>query len=92
MAIGDESDMPELNGVGYFRLEHGTLQSLYQNLFNIDYYASHFLNARASVYWAWLILPLLGLSLLAPLYLLPALPTLLINPLVGSYNIQIEYH
>jgi hypothetical protein len=84
--------LPELNGVGYFRLEHGTLQVLYQNLFNVDFYTSQLLNQRAFTYWAWLILPLAGLSLLAPLYLLPALPTLLLNPLVGGYSTQIEYH
>lgn len=84
--------MPELNGVGYFRFEHGTLQVLYQHLFDIDFYSLQLLNDSALSYWLWIILPLLGLSLLAPLYLLPALPTLLLNPLVGGYGTQIEYH
>lgn len=84
--------MPELNGVGYFRLDQGTLQVLYQHVFDIDYYTRQLLDERTLSYWAWLILPLLGLSLLAPLYLLPALPTLLLNPLVGGYGTQIEFH
>ncbi len=84
--------MPELNEVGYFRFEHGTLQVLYQHLLDIDFYARQLLNEDTISYWAWLILPLLGLSLLVPLYLLPALPTLLLNPLVGGYGTQIEFH
>ena len=66
--------------------------SLYQHLFDVDFYIRQLLHEDALSYWAWLILPLLGLSLLAPLYLLPALPSLLINPLIGGYAIQIEYH
>ena len=84
--------MPELNDVGYFRTEHGTLQVLYQNIFNVEFYTRQLLNEHAFSYWAWLMIPLLGLSLLAPLYLLPALPSLLINPLVGGYSTLIQYH
>ena len=84
--------LPELNGEGYFRLEGGTLQVLYRHLFDTDFYIRQLWNEYAFSYWAWLLLPLLGLSLLAPLYLLPALPTLLVNPLVGDYSAQIQYH
>ena len=84
--------LPELNGLGLYRLEKGVLQILNQHLFDFDFYVRQLQQLDAWTYWAWLFLPLLCLSLLVPVYLLPTLPTILINPLVGGYSTLITYH
>jgi len=85
--------MPMLNGAGYFRHESGTVQVVVSNLFNVDYYIKQFITDHdAFEYLLHVFLPVSFLSLLAPVYLLPALPTLYVNTMIGGYNTDIGFH
>jgi len=85
--------MPYFNGEGYFRHQDGTVGTLLAHLFDVQYYVRRFWEDRDAIeYLAYIFLPLLLLSLRSPLWLLPAIPSLLANVLIGGYNTQIAYH
>lgn len=84
--------MPYFNGQGYFRHENGTLAPLLANITNPYFYQEHLLNPK-SLQYAWqVVFPVGFIAIFSPRHLLPALPTLLVNMLIGAYNVQIGYH
>ncbi len=85
--------MPLFNGEGYFRHEGYTVGILLERLFDPKFYIQLFLeSSEAWMYLAYTFLPLLLIPLRAPLWLFPAIPSLLANILIGGYNTQIAYH
>ena len=85
--------MPYFNGEGYFRHEEGTVGVLLAHLFDPQYYVQRiWQDGDVREYLAYIFLPLILLPLRSPLWLLPAIPSLLANILIGGYNTQIGYH
>lgn len=84
--------MPYFNGVGYFRHTDGVLSTLFANLANPAFYLRRLLDPQSLLYLFQILLPAGLLGVFAPRYLLPALPTLAANILIGRYNIHIDYH
>lgn len=85
--------MPLLNGTGYFRHESGTVQVVISNLFNFDYYIQRFVIEQDAVeYLLKVFVPLGFLSFLSPAYLIPAVPTLFVNIMIGGHNTDIGVH
>lgn len=84
--------MPYFNGVGYFRATHGTISNLLANWANPAFYYGMLSTPQAMGYLLKAALPALLPALLAPRYLLPALPTLAANVLIGGYNTNIDFH
>ena len=84
--------MPYFNGVGYFRASSGPLAVILGNIANPAFYLEKIRNPQALDYLWKLFLPAGLLGLLAPRYLLPALPTLAANVLIGGYNTILDYH
>jgi uncharacterized membrane protein len=84
--------MPYFNGVGYFRAASGPLAVILGNIANPAFYLEKINNPQAVDYLWKLFLPAGLLGLLAPRYLLPALPTLAANVLIGGYNTILNYH
>ena len=85
--------MPYFNGTGYFRYEVGKVGALTSHIFDLAYYIKRFWVENDARLYLWQVfMPLGFLSLLSPLYLIPALPTMFANTMIGSYNTQIAYH
>jgi uncharacterized membrane protein len=85
--------MPHFNGVGYFRSDSGALKQLIDRLSDGNYYWQRFvIDSDARRYGLLVFAPVIFLPLLAPVYLIPALPALLFNVMMGSYNTLIIYH
>ena len=84
--------MPFFNNVGYFRAASGPLAVILGNIANPSFYLAKLSDPQALDYLWKLFLPAGLLGLLAPRYLLPALPTLLANVLIGGYNTILNYH
>lgn len=84
--------MPYFNGVGYFRASSGGLAIILNNIFNPSFYLTKATDPQALDYLWKLFLPAGLLGLFAPRYLLPALPTLVANVLIGNYNTILNYH
>lgn len=84
--------MPHFNGVGYFRASSGGLALILSNLANPSFYFTQFSNPLALDYLWKVMMPAALLGLFSPLYLLPAIPTLMVNILLGAYNTDLSYH
>ncbi len=84
--------MPYLNGVGYFRTTIGAPAIIISNLGNPSFYLAQISNPQALDYMWKVFLPAGLLGLFAPRYLLPALPTLAANVLIGGYFTKLTYH
>ncbi len=84
--------MPLLNGVGYFRASHGAVFLVISNLDNPAFYIERLTRPESLAYLWKVAVPAGILGLLAPRYLLPALPTLGANMLLGDYNTKLMYH
>lgn len=84
--------MPWMNGIGYFRGSHGALSLVLDNLGNPAFYLQKMSQPNALTYLWKVAVPAGILGLLAPRYLLPALPTLAANVLIGAYNTRLDYH
>jgi uncharacterized membrane protein len=84
--------MPYFNGVGYFRASTGALALILANFANPSFYLARIGDPQALDYLWKVIVPAGLLGLVAPRYLLPALPTLAANVLIGAYNTVLIYH
>ncbi|TSA19232.1 MAG: DUF2079 domain-containing protein [Betaproteobacteria bacterium] len=84
--------MPLFNGQGYFRHVQGTLGMLFANWHNPRFYLERLSDPRSMMYLWQVFFPFGFLAMLSPRFLLPALPTLAANVLIGGYNTQIGYH
>jgi uncharacterized membrane protein len=84
--------MPLFNGQGYFRHVQGTLGPLFANLYNPRFYLDRLSDPRSLTYMWQVLFPFGFLAALSPRFILPALPTLAANVLIGGYNTQIGYH
>lgn len=85
--------MPFFNGYGYWQTQPGRpLGVLLDNIFNPSFYLNRFSDPQSVGYLFQVFFPLGFLALLSPRHLIPALPTLLANVLIGSYKTQIAYH
>jgi uncharacterized membrane protein len=84
--------MPLFNGQGYFRHVHGTLGTLFANLYNPRFYLDRLSDPQSLTYLWQVFFPLGFVALLSPRFVLPAIPTLAANVLIGGYNTQIGFH
>jgi uncharacterized membrane protein len=84
--------IPYFNGIGYFRHTNGVLSTLFANIANPAFYFERLLDPHSIRYLLQVFLPIGLLGLFSPRYLIPALPTLATNVLVGAYNVDIAYH
>lgn len=80
------------DGVGYFRASHGSLSILAANFHNPAFYLEKISDPQALTYLRQVALPAGVLAVLAPRYLIPAIPTLIANVLIGAYNTRLEFH
>lgn len=84
--------MPAINGTGYFRHIHGPLSTLYANIGNPSFYWLRLQDPQSLAYVWQVFFPVGLVALFSPRLLLPALPTLVANVLIGGYNTQPGYH
>jgi uncharacterized membrane protein len=84
--------MPYFNEQGYFRHQHGTLGPLFANIANPHFYVERLLDHQSLQYLWRVFFPVGFIALLSPKHLLPALPALVANLLIGGYNTDIGYH
>ena len=84
--------MPYFNALGYYRISHGVLAGLFSTLTNPGYYLERILDPQSQRYVLQVLVPAGLVGLFSPRYLLPALPTLAANVLIGQYNTLIAYH
>ena len=85
--------MPIFNDLGYWQTQPGRpLAALLDNIFNPSFYINRFSDPQSVSYLFQVFFPLGFLAMLSPRHLIPALPTLLANVLIGSYKTQIAYH
>ena len=84
--------MPYFNGVGYFRAYTGAPAIILSNIGNPSFYLAQIRNPQALDYLWKVFLPAGLLGLFAPRYLLPALPSLAANVLIGGYFTDLKYH
>lgn len=68
------------------------LAQLWANIASPAYYLERLSDRQTYGYLFQLLFPFGFLALLSPRYLIPALPTLVANVLIGSYKTQILYH
>ncbi|MBI1890319.1 MAG: DUF2079 domain-containing protein [Burkholderiales bacterium] len=83
---------PYFNGLGYYRHTHGVLSRLFHNFANPEFYLSRISDPQSLRYLWQIMLPAGLIGLFSPRYLLPALPTLAANVLIGNYNTNIAFH
>ena len=85
--------MPFFNGHGYWQTQPGRpLAPLLDNISNPSFYIERFSDRQSLSYLFQVMFPLGFLALWSPRHLIPALPTLLANVLIGNYKTQIGYH
>jgi len=84
--------IPHFNGVGYFRHTNGVLSTLFANIFNPGFYIERLTDQNSLRYLMQVFLPVGLIGLFSPRYMLPALPTLAANVLIGAYNVNIGFH
>ncbi len=68
------------------------MASLLANLTSPSYYLARFTDRQSFGFLFQLLFPLGFMALWAPRYLIPALPSVLANLLIGGYHTQIAYH
>ena len=85
--------MPFFSGHGYWQALPGRpLATPLDNIANPYYYIERVSDRQSLVYTFQVLFPLGFVGLWSPRYLIPALPTLIANVLIGSYKSQIAYH
>lgn len=85
--------LPYFNGEGYFHHKTGALSGVYAHLFDWQFYYDRFIAAPEGRHYVFmLVYPLAALCLIRPLWLLPAVPAVVVNVLIGGYKAKIGYH
>ncbi len=87
--------LPLFNGEGYFRMEAGagTLSGIVGKMMDPQHLLSSLGEDKDVIrYWLQLFSPVAFLPVVAPLMVVPAIPSMLVNSLIGAYNINIDYH
>jgi uncharacterized membrane protein len=84
--------MPYFNEVGYFRSSNHGIGMVLDNLFNFSFYVDKFSDPNAQRYLILIAIPIGLIGLFSPYLLIPAIPTLMANILIGGYNTIPTYH
>lgn len=68
------------------------LARVWSGIFSPSFYVERLTDRQTFTYLFEVLFPLGFIALWAPRYLIPALPTLLVNILIGGYRSQVSYH